>query len=138
MDILLLRSFICIAYLKSKSKYMFRPFYQTIIRLNIRSTFPLRAGQRIFVHNVGSKTPLKFKVIQTVMKFLPSFVSILLNLKQVTMNIFVVRKHFYKLAESSEVFDVIMFTDNKPLRFYILVNKEYQVNIPEQGFQASE
>jgi hypothetical protein len=50
------------------------------------------------------------------------------------MNIFVVRKHFYKLAESSEVFDVIMFTDNKPLRFYILVNKEYQVNIPEQGF----
>jgi len=48
------------------------------------------------------------------------------------MNIFVVRKHFYQLTESSEVSDVVTFTDNKPLRFYILVIKEYQVNIPKQ------
>jgi len=36
------------------------------------------------------------------------------------------------------VFDVIMFTDKKPLRFYIIVIKEYEVNVPKQGFQASE
>jgi uncharacterized membrane protein len=58
------------------------------------------------------------------MKCLPSFVSILRNLKYVTLNIFGVRKHFYKLAEGSELFAVIMFTDNKPLGFYILVIKE--------------
>ena len=54
------------------------------------------------------------------MKFLPSFVSILRNLNYVALIIFGVRKHFHKLAESSEVFDVI-FTDNKPLRFCTLL-----------------
>jgi uncharacterized membrane protein len=58
------------------------------------------------------------------MKFLPSFVSILRNLKYVTLTICSVTKHFYKLAEGSIVFTVIMFTDNNPLRFYILVIKE--------------
>jgi hypothetical protein len=58
------------------------------------------------------------------MKFLPSFLSILRNLKYVTLTIFGVRKHFHKTAESSEVSDVIIFTDNKPHTFYTLLIKE--------------
>ena len=62
------------------------------------------------------------------------FVSILRNLEYVTLTIFGIRKHFYKLAESSEALDVIMFTGNKPLRFYVLLIKEISINIPKQGF----
>ena len=77
--------------------------------------FSLRVGQRIFVHNFGSKNSLKFKVIPTLIKFLPSIVSFffLRNLKYVALDIFGLRKHFYMVAESSEVFDFIMLTNNK-------------------------